>query len=612
MTDIVAPAHPGSATGVTATAPALQCRAELCEKRVHIGVFFDGTGNNQDWVENASVNWRKGLINWWNDKPANTLTQLQQRSDSNVARLFRAYLDDPHLGFFPMYVPGVGTPFKEIGEVEPRGLGAAFGAGGDGRINYGILHVLNSMYAAISVGNRPPIDAATVKALCALGRATPSHNGGSNLTPADQAALRPVGMERKGGLLMDSGHASHREAFFNEQFARLAQKIASTPKPRLVEVFIDMFGFSRGAAQARVFCNWLDKHFQADRLAGVKTHIRFLGIFDTVAAVGLGASAPGGLTDGHQSWGDAPYLRIPSRVRHTEHYVAMHENRSAFPLEDVRHEGVMPARCRQLRYPGMHSDVGGGYSPSDQGRGPTRQDSEKLSQVPLNDMFAAAMAAKVPLDKDQAARVSEWDCFAVSPALRQAYATFQAANGTGPRALRDCLMDYLAWRIRLADGYAKLPATLRATADDREDLVGANNLLVAHLKAVESWSTIDQRLAQARKAHSPWRDNSREIRALEQEREALASTMGDLSKTAPEVVTRARGWRVMSAAEGHLFANFCHDSYAGFKPYDAPVTAGVDMAGTWEPEGYLRYRVRYEGTDVRLTQVTPKHEPVAT
>jgi hypothetical protein len=30
-------------------APTLMCRAEKCEYRINVGLFFDGTGNNQDW-----------------------------------------------------------------------------------------------------------------------------------------------------------------------------------------------------------------------------------------------------------------------------------------------------------------------------------------------------------------------------------------------------------------------------------------------------------------------------------------------------------------------------------------------------------------------------------
>ena len=92
--------------------------------------FFDGTGNNQDWVEDGAQ-----------------ATQLQRRKDSNVARLFRAYPSKPSKGYFRAYVPGVGTPFSDIGEAQSRSMGAAFGAGGDGRINFGLLHVINAVHS---------------------------------------------------------------------------------------------------------------------------------------------------------------------------------------------------------------------------------------------------------------------------------------------------------------------------------------------------------------------------------------------------------------------------------------------------------------------------------
>lgn len=601
MTEVIASGHPGGTQGVKATLPTRECRSEKCEVRAHIGVFFDGTGNNQDWIENASVNWRTGLINWWNEKPANTRTQLQQRADSNVARLFRAYRDDPLEGYFPLYVPGVGTPCREVGEDEPAGMGAGFGAGGDARINYGLLHVLNSMYRAIAIANRPYFGADTVRALCSTGAtAINARTGQPNLSQAKQDALLPVGMNTRGGLLMDNSHHGNRVAFFREQFANLAEKIASVPKPQLVEVFIDVFGFSRGAAQARTFCNWLEPFFQGSRLAGVTAHIRFLGIFDTVAAVGLGPTATS-FTEGHQSWGDAPYLRIPGRVGHCEHYVAMHENRGAFSLEDCSVANVMPGNCRQYRSPGMHSDVGGGYSPTDQGRGPNRRDDEKLSQVPLNFMFDAAVVAKVPLDKDLAVQSSGWDCYAKSSTLQATYDTFMSTNGMAPRPLKECLMDYLAWRYQVRDRYGELAATRRAAAGDRADLIGANATLIADMATVSAAATIDQRLASARQN----RVSSRELQRLVNERRNLSSQMSDLSPFAAEIGARLRAYRAIQPAEAAMFGDYCHDSYAGFKPFDAPVALGVDAPGTWEPEGYIRYRTRYSGGDTRLTLRLP-------
>jgi hypothetical protein len=596
MSEISAAAHPGTTDGVTATKPTQACNTEKCEIRINIGVFFDGTGNNQDWVENGDVNWRTGIANWWNNKPKNKQTQLQQRSDSNVARLFRSYPNDPTEGYFRMYVPGLGTPFPEIGETDAKGMGMGFGAGGDGRINYGMLHVLNSMYAAIS-NNKLLVQSSATKVLCSEGI-------NPQLNEKLKAALKPVGMQDKGGLLMDSFHYSNRKEFFKTQFDILAKKIDMTPKPQLKEVFIDVFGFSRGSAQARTFCNWMNELFTGSKLAGVVTTIRFVGLFDSVAAVGLGPTATR-FTDGHQSWGDAQYLRIPSRVKHCEHYVAMHENRGAFSLEDVRVGGAMPTNCRQYRFPGMHSDVGGGYSPLDQGRPVSGKNGSKISQLPLKYMYEAAMAAKVPVSKKLAMDVDGWDCYEIDPVMQKAYDAFMAANGDGTKALKDCMMDYLAWRIRIRHKFAKLPSVVKANEDDRDDLIGANQILIEDVELAEGHSDIDKRIAAAKQE---W-FSAGKIKKLEEEKKKQEDRLADMSKHAPEIIQRAKNYRPITEAEAHLFANYCHDSYAGFKPFDAPVAGGIDVPGTWETEGYLRYRTRYAGDDKRLAmQNAPEHK----
>ena len=42
--------HPlGTTPGVVPVLPQVRPSCESCEMAVHIGVFFDGTGNNKDW-----------------------------------------------------------------------------------------------------------------------------------------------------------------------------------------------------------------------------------------------------------------------------------------------------------------------------------------------------------------------------------------------------------------------------------------------------------------------------------------------------------------------------------------------------------------------------------
>lgn len=418
------PAHPlGPTPGIQAVSPRQAPQPHLCEMPLHIGVFFDGTGNNQDWRE-----------------PQTSGTQLQREKDSNVARIFRAYRDDPTEGYYSVYVPGVGTPFDKIGEIEPRGLGAACGAGGDGRINFGLLHVINSIHRAVSPNGRLYAEDGSVLALCRNGvRGARVDRGHRQDQPGladarDEAALRAVNMDQTGGLLLNSaGDAPQRTRFFKRACRQIAEKAAQHDKPKITEIFIDVYGFSRGATAARTFTNWLLELFDGDTLCGISAKIRFLGLFDTVASVGVPASS--GLAEGHLSWADAPCLRISGQVKNCVHYVAMHENRASFPVELVRQNGVLPSNCREYMLPGMHSDVGGGYTPSEQGKSPSGLNEEKLSQLPLELMFQASLAAKVPLDKSLATSLA-FDPFKVAANVRKSYEDFMSTR-QAERQIRD-------------------------------------------------------------------------------------------------------------------------------------------------------------------------------
>jgi hypothetical protein len=108
MTDTVsllgAAAHPMNTSGVECLIPTLQCHAEKCEFRINIGLFFDGTGNSQNW---AGPEFSGG-------------TQLSRKRNSNVARLFRAYPGDELAGYYRTYIPGAGTPFDRVGDEDAR------------------------------------------------------------------------------------------------------------------------------------------------------------------------------------------------------------------------------------------------------------------------------------------------------------------------------------------------------------------------------------------------------------------------------------------------------------------------------------------------------------
>lgn len=115
-------AQPLPAGGMRAASPrdlqrrneALRCLRDenptQCQGKIHINIFFDGTGNNEEWAGTFdSVHSRS------------TQTQLKRNSQSNVSRLSHAAIEDLDAGLFNYYSPGVGTPFEEVGDTNQEG-----------------------------------------------------------------------------------------------------------------------------------------------------------------------------------------------------------------------------------------------------------------------------------------------------------------------------------------------------------------------------------------------------------------------------------------------------------------------------------------------------------
>lgn len=95
---------------------------------------------------------------------------------------------------------------------------------------------------------------------------------------------------------------------------------------------------------------------------GTVLPIYFMGVWDTVGALGLPGrmkkfSAP--FTEYHQT-------ELPSNVTHARHALAVHELRDDFePLLWMRRSPLNPAQTlEQVWLPGAHADVGGGYPES--------------------------------------------------------------------------------------------------------------------------------------------------------------------------------------------------------------------------------------------------------
>jgi len=121
--------------------------------------------------------------------------------------------------------------------------------------------------------------------------------------------------------------------------------------------YLDVFGFSRGAALARHFVNMVKYLKIPDKTNGGfhDIELRFLGIFDTVGSFGL----PGNMIDsGFDFHLDRDF------VKRTVHLTAEHEKRGLFDLTSIKKSNneTLPGTCLEKSFPGAHSDVGGGYA----------------------------------------------------------------------------------------------------------------------------------------------------------------------------------------------------------------------------------------------------------
>lgn len=327
-----------------------------CSQVLNISLFFDGTNNHGDSDDKAS--------------PA---------CSSNVRRLFHATIGDAKTvasGYFKHYMQGVGTEFKKIGENGPSSSGLSFATGGERRILWGLTRLIDSLQLAVGLDEYKDKDALGVI-----------------------QKMEFTYEEAENGLKVKKPTSlSDRQAAMKEGMAEVLKKLAQPDfKPQVLKIKLCVYGFSRGAAEARAFLWRLNEQMPDETFFGIPLEVKFLGIFDTVASVGLTELAPG--AKGHLDWGGDMALPDKTWLQHCEHMVSAHEQRLCFPLDSVGNSasGGYPSCVKgEWVYPGMHSDVGGGYPPNDQGKARGEQ-GMLLSQLPLNHMYRLAFDAGAPL-----------------------------------------------------------------------------------------------------------------------------------------------------------------------------------------------------------------------
>jgi hypothetical protein len=241
----------------------------------------------------------------------------------------------------------------------------------------------------------------------------------------------------------------------------------------------------------------------------VPLRIRFMGLFDTVASVGYADSFPVPV-EGHQEWGDQDLLPIPAAVEQCVHFVAGHEGRNSFPVDLVLgRDGRYASNCLEVIYPGVHSDVGGGYAPREQGKGVGAGQDDMLSQIPLNDMYERALKAGVPLrNREKLDRAGLTEQFSIGNSLRHYYDHYLSTvklEGKGLSATRHYethLRYYLHWRreVLSAAAFSNLRSVGRATRQQRINLTESNDQFRRYVGQMER---ADSQMRRYEAAHDP-------------------------------------------------------------------------------------------------------------
>ena len=464
-----------------------------CSDVIHISVFFDGTGNNKDADE--------GTKKW-----------------SNPARIWlasdRFRQDNPNANAYPIYISGVGTPFNgkalsaldgmniKVEDSDVAGLGA--GAGGTRRLDYGQQRINDTLRSAL------------------LARAK---------TLGGQVEKHAAAGKQKGFADVNKALSQHR---------------------LIKQINVSIFGFSRGAALARAFCNqWLweceDNRGQL-LYEGYPIRFTFLGLFDTVASFGLPATnMVNSISVGGFKGRD---LVVDERVERCVHYVAGHELRFSFPVDLIRRNGQVASHWLEKVYPGVHSDVGGGYEPKDQGI------DNNYARIPMRDMMREGLM--------QGARLTGYDTlakkypqvfqerFECKPETEAAYKAYVAAcNPVG--TVEQCMQQHMQ---QLYSAYGTLSRQGIETVTERQHREG------------RSWALGPQSMA---KDLAGYQETLRELKSPVK---VAARTVVDpsylLRKGVYAMWISPQGWQLEAwksnarAGAADFIHAFVHDSKVGF------------------------------------------------
>ncbi|MBD3671474.1 MAG: DUF2235 domain-containing protein [Gammaproteobacteria bacterium] len=122
-----------------------------------------------------------------------------------------------------------------------------------------------------------------------------------------------------------------------------------------MDLLPEVYEYYRTAPEKRDFSPYHERVVQLDRRF---PKIRFLGVWDTVGALGLPVP---GLQHLSRKWVGFHDTHLGRHVEHAYHAVAIDERRRPFkPAMWTRLDGQIS--CQQVWFSGVHSNIGGGYA----------------------------------------------------------------------------------------------------------------------------------------------------------------------------------------------------------------------------------------------------------
>lgn len=376
------------------------------EKTIYIGVFFDGTGNNKFQVMLGKMYRGKEALANFKDKNGTALTigdaRKMGRSTLKSKGLTESQLDEIFFGYgdkntyfvedsiHPVDLVGQPEDIKDTiiqnveynmdlykqakkeyesdanhpgnSEKEWKNLKSKLGEGGDIQgSTYTNVAILESLYKSDDDVYFPIY----------------VEGAGTNLSMGWRSGMLEL-IGAGTGTGPTGVWAKVEKAAF--AITRLCQKYIYEMSVSKLTIHVSVFGFSRGATEARMFAHLFnpDKKQIRDALceisrteflseSNIEKQLDFVGIFDTV-------SSQGGNFDNDVN---DLFLYGVNNSKYTLHLCAMDEYRSNFALTDIQSVGD---NGLEIFMPGCHTDVGGGISLG-------IDDWREISRTPENELL---------------------------------------------------------------------------------------------------------------------------------------------------------------------------------------------------------------------------------